>query len=700
MSGPLRLEELTPEVIAGSANGTFGLPRSFHLSADGATVVFLRSAGPDDPVNSLWVARADDGWDETLLFDASAAGDAAAGDDVLAERLRERGAGVTRFSCDAVCSRIVFQLGGAVWLRADGACEPLAGVDPGAAALVSPDGSSVAVARGSEIVVHSLPDGAVVARAAGASPGVPDFVAAEEIHRYEGMWWSPDSRRLLAQDTDTSGVPEWTIAEPGDPATPAQRVPYPAAGGPNAVVSLLLLDCSSDEATRVEWDHEELPYLWNVVWTEAGGLTVELEPRDQTRLVTFDCDVSSGALTERASVVQEPWVEPGNGTRAHSPEGELCRVLDLDGVRTLAIGERRAQLPPGAHATRFLGRLADGCLVQVAHHPAERSLALVGWDGSYAEIGERGRVAIAAGRGSTVVVQERSLEGSGIETTVRAGASSVPLRSNAHTYAWEERVEFLELDGGRVRSALMLPSWHQPGAGSLPLLVSSYGGPLSPRVLRDRVMRLADRWLAEQGFAVLATDGVGSGGGPRLEAEIRGDFAQTLDSQVAAVRHVIAERDDVDGERVGIRGWSFGGYLAALAAIRAPDVFHAAVAGAPVSDWMLYDTHYTERYLGVGEELERNARASSLEPLLEGAGEVAPLLLIHGLSDDNVFAAHTVRLSEALIRHGVLHSALLPSALTHVSRGSLTAGILRLEAAFLASHLGATPWSAPPRLRR
>src|SRR5262249_48623163 len=151
-----------------------------------------------------------------------------------------------------------------------------------------------------------------------------------------------------------------------------------------------------------------------------------------------------------------------------------------------------------------------------------------------------------------------------------------------------------------VRTALLLPSWHRPGSAKLPVLVDPYGGPHMQRVLKAQDAFLTSQWFAEQGFAVVVADGRGTPGrGPGWARAGAGDLAgPVLEDQVEAVRAATERCADLDIDRIAIRGWSFGGYLAALAVLRRPEMFHAAVAGAPVTEWRLYDTHYTERYLG------------------------------------------------------------------------------------------------------
>jgi dipeptidyl-peptidase 4 len=200
---------------------------------------------------------------------------------------------------------------------------------------------------------------------------------------------------------------------------------------------------------------------------------------------------------------------------------------------------------------------------------------------------------------------------------------------------------------------------------------------------------LQSQWLADQGFAVVVADGRGTPGrGTEWEKAIHRDLATpVLEDQVDALHAVAEANPDLDLDRVAIRGWSFGGYLAALAVLRRPEVFHAAVAGAPVTDWRLYDTHYTERYLGQPGEDEEAYRRSSL---LEDAASLSrPLLLIHGLADDNVVAAHTLRLSRALLEAGRPHTVLPLSGVTHMTPQEVVAeNLLLLQVAFLREALG------------
>jgi dipeptidyl-peptidase-4 len=239
-----------------------------------------------------------------------------------------------------------------------------------------------------------------------------------------------------------------------------------------------------------------------------------------------------------------------------------------------------------------------------------------------------------------------------------------------------------------IRTALLLPTGHQPGT-PLPVLMDPYGGPHAQRVLATANAFLESQWWADQGFAVVIADGRGTPGrGSDWERAVHLDLATpVLADQVDALHAAAAECPDLDLSRVGIRGWSFGGYLAALAVLRRPDVFHAAIAGAPVTDWALYDTHYTERYLGTPASHPEVYSATSL--LTDAEKLERPLLLVHGLADDNVVAAHTLQLSAALLAAGRPHQVLPLSGVTHMTPQEVVAeNLLLFQLDFLRRALG------------
>jgi dipeptidyl-peptidase-4 len=238
-----------------------------------------------------------------------------------------------------------------------------------------------------------------------------------------------------------------------------------------------------------------------------------------------------------------------------------------------------------------------------------------------------------------------------------------------------------------LRTAVLFPTGHVPGSGKLPVLMDPYGGPAGQRVLAAARAYYGSQWYADQGFAVVVADGRGTPGrGPAWERTIHGNRSDVLLQDQVDALHAAAERHgDLDLSRVAIRGWSAGGTLAALAVLRRPDVFHAAAAGAPVTDYLLYSSHWQERYLGLPGADPEAYEHSSL--IADAPNLRRPLLLIHGLADDNVYPVHTMRLSAALFAAGRPHSVLPLPGDSHMTSGTVAANLMILQARYLLDAL-------------
>jgi dipeptidyl-peptidase 4 len=379
---------------------------------------------------------------------------------------------------------------------------------------------------------------------------------------------------------------------------------------------------------------------------------------------------------------------------AHLESGALVWTADAEDARRLAVG---GELVTPAHlrvrsvadvdgdTVLFTASEDPGEIKLLTYHPGDGLRCLTPEPGVYG--GRR--------RAGTTVISGQAPDEDGARVEVRrADGGSLPITSLAESPGLTPRVSPVRArsDTGAVprgpRTVVLLPTDHRPGQ-RLPVLLDPYGGPHAQRVLATRGAYLTGQWFADQGFAVVVADGRGTPGrGPAYERAVAGDLAgPVLEDQVAALELAAAQYPDLDTARVGIRGWSFGGYLAALAVLRRPDVFHAAVAGAPVTDWELYDTCYTERYLGHPATAPEAYQRCSL--LGDAAKLSRPLLLIHGLADDNVVAAHTLRLSAALLAAGRPHSVLPLSGVTHMTpQEEVAENLLLLQVDFLRTALG------------
>jgi len=705
---------------------TLGAPRGATLSLDGDRVVFLRSRGGTDPVTCLWSLDLATG-EERLVADPraleSGEEDLPPQERVRRERSREQAGGIVAYATDRQVTMAVFTLSGQLYV-ADFAAglSPRLIATPGAVIDPRPDptGTFIAFVSGGALHVHALlprTTDVLVEPEPGTADtvthGLADFIAAEEMGRMRGYWWSPDGDALAVARVDDAPVRRWHIADPANPERIPATVAYPAAGTPNARVSLEIVTLDGVR-TPVDWDAERDEYLVEVVW-DTHDLLLVVQPRDQRALRVLRVEVATGGTELRHEDTDPAWVEIVPGVPAHTGEGALVTVGDRDGTRRLVI-DGTPVTPASLQVRAVLDVDGDVVLFSAS---AEDPTAIAVWTwtsvGLELQTPERG-VHTGSLSGGTLLVSAQTLDAEGWTTTVHhrgawpasiaasagdpgagqarrpivpaGGGCATTITSLAEPPGLVPRVTLLAVGKRALHTALLLPSWHEPGT-PLPVLMDPYGGPHAQRVLAARHAHLTSQWFADQGFAVVIVDGRGTPGrGPAFERAVHGDLATpVLDDQVDALHALAAEHPDLDLGRVGIRGWSFGGYLAALAVLRRPDVFRAAVAGAPVTDWALYDTHYTERYLGrPGERPDAYERSS----LIADAHRLTrPLLLVHGLADDNVVAAHTLRLSSALLAAGRPHSVLPLSGVTHMTPQEVVAeNLLLLQVRFLRDALG------------
>ncbi len=670
---------------------TLGAPRDIRVSADGGRVTFLRSRGPEDPVNSLWVfdvATAE----ERLVVDAAALGvddDLPAEERARRERARETGGGIVAYDATADLDVVVFAVGGRL-VRADvvaGEVERLTAAAGAFDPRLSPDGSFVAyVIDGTVRVVDADGDRVVVEEAGDTVTwGSAEFVAGEEMGRTRGHWWDPDGARLLVERVDVVAVERWWISAPVTPDVAPRAVRYPAAGTANADVGLAIIGLDGSRLD-LDWRGDEWEYLADVRWDD-DAIRLTVQRRDQRVLAILEVDPDTGAIAERHRIENDHWVElvPGAPT-IH--DGRLVTVEDRGPARRLCV-DGMAVTGDEIQVRRVVSAGEQGIIVAASREPTSVDVANVTWDGALTWLTSEPGVHHAVTGATTRVEISRSLAFDGAGVAVLADGKPVGrLVDHSETPELDVSVRMLRLGQRELAAALLLPPDVDEHA-HLPVLVDPYGGPHAQRVLQSRSLFHTPQWFADQGFAVLVVDGRGTPGrGPAFEREIHGDLAgPVLEDQIDALHAAAALDPRLDLGRVAIRGWSFGGYLAALAVLRRPDVFRGAIAGAPVTDWALYDTHYTERYLGdPGEEPDNYARSGLVdEPgRFDPAAEFPPLLLIHGLADDNVVAAHTLRLSRALLEAGLAHRVLPLSGVTHMTpQEEVAENLLLVQLAFL-----------------
>ena len=765
------MTESFPRQQARTRRFTLGVPRSFKVAPDGSRVAFLRSKGGSDPVTCLWQLHVATGQEELLADPATlepAGEDLSPQEQARRERAREQAGGIVGFATDRALTVAAFTLAGRVYVTSLGSSAQqrdgdrpdgprlLGARSPALDPRPDPAGKGVAYVHNGALHVTGIDatpqtqagQDTVLADPAGTrgvSYGLAEFIAAEEMGRMRGYWWAPDGASLLVARVDENPVQRWYIADPANPERPPAAVAYPAAGTPNADVSLLLAGL---DGSRVEVDTggAAFPYLVTVAWEAGGDPLIVVQSRDQRVMRLLAADPATGATTVLREDSDPRWVDIVPGVPARTSGGRIAWTADSGGTRRLLVGTpdelaggaAAAVTPPGLQVREILSVDGDAVLFTASgadpaavglwlyrpRSPAETGgLREAGGLGETGGLEEAGGLGETGGLGEAGGLREISPAG-GVHAGTRAGGTTVMVSRTMTEPGPSVRVltdvpasdtapiavlaetpnvpaphpDRFAAGAREIPSALLLPSWHEPGSGPLPVLLDPYGGPHAQRVLAAQGAFLTSQWLAEQGFAVLVADGRGTPGrGPGWEREVWHDLAgPVLEDQVEALQAAAARHPDLDTSRVAIRGWSFGGYLAALAVLRRPDVFHAAVAGAPVTDWRLYDTHYTERYLGLPGEQPHIYEQSSL--LADAPRLTRPVLFIHGLADDNVVVAHTLRLSSALLAAGRPHRVLPLSGVTHMTpQEEVAENLLLLQVDFLRETLGIG--SGPARTR-
>ena len=793
-----------------------GVPRSARVIADGSRALFLRSDGSEDTVTSLWMSVIDENGNasemlladpRTLLADADAE-DVPAEERARRERAREGGSGIVGYSTDVSGNRVTFTINGQLFLTdiAAGVTRAIAieedELKPVLNPRISPDGQHVMYTTGTYLVNVDLADTAFdtasgdddceIGDAISVVASIPqdgewkiglaEFAAGEEMDRYDGFWWSPDSKYVLFETYDESPEPIWHLSDPANPANPARSNRYPQALTANANVRLTLLELGFDSdnccygaiANEVQWDHETYEYLAAVSWTSGHEPIILVQDRRQQhdqvlaihvgepiatmrdaengftddegdQVETFSIAIPEYAEGERPGstrVLEEHsnayWLDLIHGTPAFTPNGRLiCAMNDMDADTNRLTANGVPFTPAGLQVREVLDVTDDDvlCVVQrtpellpddslpflwqsnAADHDA-RSFDVVSirYDGTWEPltyapgqwaISRAGNGCVVTGRGmddATVQMQHCM----NIATTDENGtdvASMVvaPIENHAETPGFTPNVHFTRLGERGLYTAIVLPSASSEyaHADTLPVLMKPYGGPGFQQVVESQSFYWDAQWWADQGYIVVTADGRGTTGrGPKWDRAIYETMKSvTLEDQVDAVRALpealatLAVQENKESSettipqpdlnRVAMIGWSYGGFLSALAVLEAPETFAAACAGAPPTDWTLYDTHYTERYLGLDPAVyERNSIISDA-PQLD-----RPLMLIHGFADDNVTIAHSLRLSQALMAAGRKHTFLPLTGITHMTNDETVAeNLLILQRDFLAEAL-------------
>ncbi|MEM9354054.1 MAG: DPP IV N-terminal domain-containing protein [Planctomycetota bacterium] len=694
-----------------------GQPVAPAITPDGAAVLFLRS-GSRNRVQRLYEHVIVTGAERLLCDPAQllAGEEETLSVEELArrERMRMPARGIASFQLSPDGGLVLTPVGGRLFVvdRKSGAARELP-ADGGSAvdARFSPSGKQVACVRDGDVFVIDLETDTQRRLTDTASEtlsnGLAEFVAQEEMHRMRGWWWSPDGGRIAFQQTDESAVELLHIGDPFDPGRAPTSFRYPRAGTTNAEVRLGIVDAlAGGELVWVDWNRAALPYLATVVWPKAGPLTVAVQNPEQTELQLLAVDAGSGETKLLHTETDDAWLNLDQSFPRWLGDGlGFLWMTERRGARQVELRSaegafvREVTLPEDAFQKLLHVDEAAGLLwAETARDPACWQVESFPMDGASRPTPQpvEAETTAVLRKGCGVAVEKAASLNGQTSWSIRPveggslGDGVATLRSEAESPPMLRR-ELLVLEGTRRYCASVTRPADFGPARSYPVLVSVYGGPGAQMVRVGRASAALDQWMADQGFVVVSADGRGTPArGREWERSIRGDFATApLEDQVEALDLLCERFPELDRTRTGIYGWSFGGYLSAMAVMRRPDVFHAAVSGAPVVDWHDYDTHYTERYLGLPQQSPEAYRVSDV---LSYADDLErPLLLIHGTADDNCYLTGSLKLSDRLLRAGVEHGFLPLAGHTHmVAEPTVATRLYEATARFFLEKLGGT----------
>ncbi len=689
MTSPLTIQE----VARYPRPGTEG-PRRFEFTPASTSLLYLDSPS-GSLVQQLWSYDLASG-ERRQLSEMGGIHPAPLSreEELRRERTRTRELGITDFH---VASQpdplaILVSLGGWLYFKlGDAPFRKLAGTEGALNARLSPDGQQVAFVRQNNLYLLELngtsePLALTTDTQEGITNGLAEYIAQEEMHRLEGFWWSQDSRRIAFERVDNRHIPVYTILHQGQSAGTGEieEHRYPFTGEANDRVELGVINLPEPGSEQVSpatfWLNLNLGvtgaerpapledgYLARVNWRPDGQVMVQLESRNQQSLKLVAFDPEEGSFRVMLEEQNQPWVNLHDLT-GFLKSGETLLGSERTGYRHLYLynkGETRP-LTSGEWLVTGVNRVDEQNRVVyftgTKDSPLERHLYSVSLDG-----GEITRLTTEAGwhtaevspDGKWLVDRFSSLESParvtlGRITNGRTVENAATLYEDTSVSPASlglkppELVNFPAEDGTLLYGAIYQPD-NLAAAKPYPLIMSVYGGPSAQRVQNnwELTVDMRAQYLAQQGFVVFKVDNRGSAHrGLKFESVLYKRFGEIeLQDQIAGVKFLTGQ-GLVDPNRVGIFGWSYGGYMTLIALLKAPEIFKVGVAGAPVTFFEAYDTHYTERYLSTPRDNQEGYRLTSVLPLVGNLK--GKLFLVHGLVDENVHFRNSAALIERL----------------------------------------------------
>ena len=680
--------ELTVERLVGSPSLDGPSLTGVKVSPDGSRITFLKGKESNFRQQDLWEYHIVDG-EQRLLVDS----DVLLGgteeqlseeEKARRERQRIRGSGIVAYYWNQAGTALLFPLNGDLYFLEVGG-EPKKLTDSPefeTDVRFSPRGNYVSFIRERDLYVVHVKTGQETRLTTGASDtianGVAEFIAQEELDRDTGYWWAPDESRIAFTRIDESPVDvlnRYELNPDGTVTTRKQR--YPAAGTDNVLIELGVVTVQDPDIQWIDLGEDEDIYLARVNWlADSSGLIFQRLPRDQESidLVRVDSDGSNPRTIIREDT--DVWINLTHNLKGLKQSDDWLWTSERSGFRHIyrfgPNGEMRGALTEGTwvvdtivqvdedngwvYFEGFRGNTFEKHLYRVKLDPDPRSVERITRDAGWHDI-TMGEGDIFLDRFSApeippqLAVRNKNT-GELVEYVVEnALDEDHPYFPYIGTHAHSQFGQLPAADGKTMLDyQMILPTDFDP-ATKYPAILAPYGGPHGHSVRKDWSVD-SNQLLARNGYVVLIVDNRGMyNRGVAFEAPIKNAMGTVeVDDQVAAARWLM-DRDYVDPERIGFHGWSYGGYMTLMVLFKAPEIFKVGVAGAPVTDWRLYDTGYTERYLGLPQAPGDVYENSSVFKYADGLK--GKLLLIHGMADDNVFFDNSVKLMGVLQQAGV-----------------------------------------------
>jgi dipeptidyl-peptidase 4 len=658
-----------------------------EISPDGTRVTFLRGKESDKNQQDLWEYNIASGETHMLVDSLALVANETLDEAELARRERQRiyASGIVEYKFSPDGRALLFPLGGDLYyLPIGGDVRQLTASDATETdAKISPLGNYVSYVRDQNLYIIDLETGlerAITTEGGGAiSYAMADFAAQEEMGRLTGYWWAKDDSKLAFTRTDESEVilmDRYEIGADGSVVTVKQR--YPFAGTANAVVELAVMDLSSGQLIWMDLGDEPDIYIPRVNWSPDGTLAVQRQSRDQRVIDLIFFDVATGqgqvALEERqdnftnihsdlhfiAGGQQFLWTSEATGYRhiyLYNKDGSLVRQLTSGEWMVAATGRTGGGIRAVNEETGFVyfeGWLTDPRQRHLYHVPLaggdiSRMTEAGGWHTT--KVAPDGSFFIDSGESPTrpPYTAIRSMDGTLLSyISENALDESHPYFAYLENHLKREFGSFEADDGTTLYYQITKPADFDE-TKEYPAIVYLYGGPGVGQQVRMVWQAGLNQILAQNGYVVFTMDNRGSPNRGKAFEDVlfrnMGDYE--VRDQITGTNW-LKSLPYVDGARVGIYGWSYGGYMTLMMMLKNPGVFAAGIAGAPVTDWRLYDTHYTERYMGDPNDGDNAYAVSSPMSYVDNLAD--PLLVIHGMADDNVFFNNSVALIGALQR--------------------------------------------------